>query len=589
MYARNTKNPSKKLGASIVTLLFSGLLGACSGSGDSSLAAASGFGAGSSVNPGAGSVVDLPPIATPDPAQPVLSLPTGIANNSVVELACGRSYRGTLDLRGKSGVTVRTAGTCGKAVISPGQLVSGWTHEQGQIWSAPISFDAAQVLVDGLPVDRAHWPNRPQVWEKAVSANSNSLSYPMPNADLVGATLVFRPYDWAIEGRRISAYSNGVMSLASLNDAAFGGFAASGQTDFYVEGKLWMLDAPGEWAVSNGRLYLWTADGQSPEGRTWVSPDAHGVDAENSSNVVLQNISVYGAANGINAGGARSLQVQSVDIANASRYGIWNSGGSALQVDGANIRNVRNDAIAVRWGGGNEVIKNSQIEAAGVVGMPTNSRAAINLTLSSDARIEGNSVKNSGYIGIRFFRNHVVSGNTVDGACLVLTDCGGMYGLAGDGSPLSAKVHGNTIRNAGVGQHLGWGLYLDQADGMSVQDNVFSNNGTGINIQDSSNLVLSGNQFSASSTAHVQMVETGSGRIRGIAVSNNRYSARNGEESYRLSSDQGTASVKQFGTYNANTYVSNAPVFANFNGAALNFAQWRSQTGQDASSTLQAP
>lgn len=582
MYEQNTGFTYKKTTSSLLILLLSGGLLACSGSGGGS--SQNDAIAGSA---GAGSVVDLPAVVAPDTSQPVLALPTSIANNSVVELSCGRTYRGTLDLRGKSGVTVRTAGTCGKAVISPGQNVTGWTHEQGNIWSAPISFDAAQVIVDGQATERAHWPNRPQVWEKAVSTSANSLSYPMPNADLVGATLVFRPYDWAIEGRRISAYSNGVMSLASLNDAAFGGFAPTGQNNFYVEGKLWMLDSPGEWAVSNGRLYLWAADGQSPEGRTWASPDAHGVDAENSSNVALQNISIYGAANGVNATGASSLKVSSVDIAHASRFGIWNSGGTALQVDGANIRNVRNDAIAVRWGGGNEVVSNSQIEAAGVVGMPTNSRAAVNLTLSSNATISGNNVKNSGYIGIRFFRNNVVSGNTVDGACLVLTDCGGMYGSSDDGVPLATRVQGNTIRNAGVGQHLGWGLYLDNANGMNVLDNVFTSNGTGINIQDSSNLVLSGNQFSVSSTAHVQMVETGSGNIRGVTVSNNRYSARNGEESYRLSSDKGTGSVQQFATYANNSYVSNSSVFANFNGAALNFTQWKTQTGQDAASTLQ--
>lgn len=579
MYEQTHEIHTRKASQISFALVFAGLLAACGGGGGSggdTFAGAS----------GAGSVVELPSVVTPDLSQPVLTLPTSIANNSVVELACGRSYVGTLNLSGKSGVTVRTAGSCGKAVISPGQNVTGWRQESGQIWSAPLSFDAAQVMVNGQPQERAHWPNRPQVWAKSTSASASSLGYAMPNADLVGATVVFRPYDWAIEGRRISAYSNGVMSLASLNDAAFGGFTASGPTDFYVEGKLWMLDTPGEWAVSNGRLYLMTADGQTPEGRTWASPDAHGVDASNSTNVVLQNISVYGAGNGIYADGARGLQVQSVDISNASRFGIWNSGGSGLLVDGANIRNVRNDAIAVRWGGGNEVIRNSQIEASGVVGMPTNSRAAVNLTLSTGATISGNSVKNSGYIGIRFFRNHVVTGNTVDGACLVLTDCGGMYGLAGDGSPLSTRVQGNTIKNAGTGQHLGWGIYLDTADGMSILDNVFVNNGTGINIQDSSNLVMTGNQFQSSSTAHVQMVETGSGNIRNVSVKSNSFTARAGEESYRLSSDKGSASVGQFATYDLNTYRSTSPVFVNFNGAALSWSQWRSQTGQDAGSSF---
>ncbi|WP_151446626.1 right-handed parallel beta-helix repeat-containing protein [Lacisediminimonas profundi] len=565
---------------------------ACGGSGE--LAAGSqgalANASGSAPSPGAGTPVVLPPILTPDTALPALAVPATIANGSVVELSCGRTYRGTLDLRGKSNVTVRTAGTCGKAVISPGQPITGWSQYQGQIWSAPISFDAAQVLVDGAPAERAHWPNRPQTWAKASGSSATTLSYAMPNADLAGATLVFRPFEWAIEARRITAYANGVMSLASLNDAAFGGFAPAGQPDFYVEGKLWMLDAPGEWAIANGRLYLWTADGQSPEGRAWASPDQHGVDADNASNVILQDISIFAAANGINAAGARNLQVNGVDISNASRYGIWNSGGSALQVDGANIRNVRNDAIAVRWGGGGEVVRNSRIEAAGVVGMPTNSRAAINLTLSANSTIQNNTVINSGYIGIRFFRNSSVLSNTVDGACLVLTDCGGMYGMADDGSPLGGRIDGNTISRVGAGQRLAWGIYLDAANGMSILNNRFSGNANGINIQDSSNLTASGNSFENSQRAHVQMVETaGAPKVRGNSLRGNSFVARNGEESYRLSSDLGTESVLQFGVFDANGYLGSSPVFANFNGEALSFAQWQARTGQDGASTSGVP
>ena len=579
--------PTRRFGPPVfLSPLLALLLAACGGGGSSPEAPGTLDAGTSSMNPGAGTVVDLPPAVVPDAGAAVLTLPTTIANNSVVELECGRSYRGTLDLRGKSGVTVKTAGSCGKAVISPGEAISGWTRYQGQIWSAPISFDAAQVIVGGQPQERAHWPNRPQVWEKAASSSANSLAYAMPNADLVGAQLVFRAYPWAIEARRISGYANNVMSLANLNDAAFGGFEPSGQVDFYVEGKLWMLDSPGDWAVSSGRLYVWTVDGASPEGRTWASPDRHAVDADNASNIVLQDIALYGAANGVNATGARNLQVKNVDISNASRFGIWNSGGSGLLVDGANIRNVRHDAIAERWGSGGDTLRNSRVEGAGVVGMPTNARAAINLTLSPNSRIENNTVTNAGYIGIRLFRNNVVSGNTVDGACLVMTDCGGVYAM-GDGQPLSSRIQGNTIRRAGVGQHLGWGIYLDGADGMSVLDNVFAGNGNGINIQDSSNLSFTGNRFDSSSKAHLQMVETSGGRIRGVSVRNNVFQSRAGEESYRLSSDFGSAAVSQFATYDANTYVSNAPVFANYNGAALSFQQWRAQTGQDASSSFQ--
>ncbi|MGE5651521.1 MAG: right-handed parallel beta-helix repeat-containing protein, partial [Bacillota bacterium] len=353
-------------------------------------------------------------IAAPDLTQPALALPANIANGSVVSLQCGRTYSGTLDLAGKSNVTVRTEGDCGKAVITPGQAIDGWSLYQGNIYSAPIAFDAAQVLVDGQPLARAHWPSRSQTWARAGSSSGASLAYPMPNGDLAGATLLFRPNDWAIEARTITGYSAGSMSLASTGKVSFDGYALSGQPDFYVEGKLWMLDEPGEWAVSGGRLYVWTADGKSPQGRVVASPDRDGINARNAQGITVDGVSIYAAANGINALDAKNLRVTATDIANSSENGILNSGGSGLYVDGASIRNSRHDAIAVKWGGGGDTVRNSTIDASGVIGMPTNAHAAVNLTVGVGSTVSNNTVTNSGYIGIRAFRNASVTQNTVD-------------------------------------------------------------------------------------------------------------------------------------------------------------------------------
>jgi parallel beta-helix repeat protein len=517
-------------------------------------------------------------------------MPANIANGSVVELQCGRVYQGTLDLVGKSNVTVKTVGTCGKAVLTPGQAITGWTQYQGNIYSAPISFDAAQVLIDGQPIAAAHWPNRAQTWATANASTANSLSYPMPNADLAGATLIFRPYDWAIEARKITAYSGGVMSLTTTGNPNFDGYDLSGTPGFYVQGKLWMLDEPGEWAISNGRLYVWTADGQSPEGRAWASPDKHGIDAANSSGISVDGVSIYGAANGINAPDASKLKVTNTAIANSSGNGIMNSGGSGLFVDGSSVRNSRHDGIVVKWGGGGETISNSMVDASGTIGMPVNAHAGISLTVSDGANIANNSVTNSAYIGIRFYRNATVSGNTIDNACLVLTDCGGVYALARDQISLNARVEGNTIRNVGQSQRLAWGIFLDDyANGVTVANNAVSGSGNGMMIHNGFNNTITGNAFSASRQAHIQMAEGGTASVRNNVVSGNSFTSVSGEETYRISSDLGTSSVSQFGTYSGNIYKSSSPVFANFNGEQISYAQWQSRTGQDGTSTMTTP
>ncbi len=570
-------------------------LAACGGGGSSNNTA--GTGGNTNPHPNLPPSTNNPPVAAPaglafpDSSRPFLTLPASIVDGSSVALECGRVYQGTLNLKNKSNVSISTNGNCGPAVITPGQPVSGWTPHQGNIYSAPLPFEAAQVVVDGQPVNIAHWPSRSQVWAKATAASGNTLTHAMPNADLAGATLVFRPNDWAIEARRITAYSGNNFTLAETGNHAYDGYTLNGAVPFYVQGKLWMLDEPGEWAVSNGRLYLWVADGASPEGRTWAFPAAHGIEANDSRGVSIEGVRIYGAANGIHALGAQNLHVSKVEIANASENGIVNHGGSGLHVDGATIRNARHDGISVHWGGGKEVVQNSRIDTAGTIGMPSNARAAINLTQSSGARVANNHVSNAGYIGIRVLTEASVLDNTVDGACITLTDCGGIFTFARDRQVLNTRIEGNTVRNVGPTQRLAWGIYLSEyANAVTVADNTVTNVGNGMNLFNAYNVTIDGNRFSDSRQAHIEITEdASSGTVRNIRITGNQFTSVKGEENYRNSSNLGASSVAQFGSFDGNTYITSASTFANFQGQLLNFSQWQATTGQDRNSVLRAP
>jgi parallel beta-helix repeat protein len=575
--------------SSLFCVLATTLISGCGGGGDGSDAGSDSSNqhdSDTSINVPA----DLPAITTPDLSLPTLSLPTTVANGSTVELLCGRVYRGTLNLANKSGVTVRTNGECGKATLTPGEPITGWTRHQGNIWVAPISFNAAQVLINGQPLEKAHWPSKAQTWATASSSNANSLAYSMPNSDLTDATVVFKPYDWSIEARRITGYAGNTISFASTGKQAFDDRPPSGSVKFYVEGKLWMLDEANEWAVSNGKLYVWTADGASPEGRAWASPDAHGINAANSSNVAINGVRIYGSADGINAQGATNLKVSNAEIINSSENGILNTGGSGLAVDKTGIRNSRHNAIFVRWGGGNESITDSKLDSSGVLGMPTNSHGAITLTLASGATVQNNTITNSGYIGVRVSRNSSVTGNTIDASCQVLSDCGGVYTSSPDQAALNTRIEKNTIRNTSPSQRLSWGVQLDAANGVTVSGNIFSGNSNGVILFDSYNNAITDNSFSQSGFSHVVMAESISGRIRNNTVSGNRFvtSSSNGE-TYRVSSDFGASPVTQFSSYSNNSYQNSASIFANFNGELISFSQWKSRTGQDTTSSYSTP
>ncbi|WP_176442376.1 right-handed parallel beta-helix repeat-containing protein [Noviherbaspirillum humi] len=546
-------------------------------------------GAGSNSGSGASPAASTSPVSTPAPSTslPVLTLPASVADYATVSLECGRVYQGTLSLAGKKGVTVATAGGCGMATLTPGQSITGWRQESGSLYSAPVAFEPAQLILDGEPMELAHWPNRASGWAKASGSASSSISAQLPNGDMAGASVVYRPYEWTIESRKVTAYSNGTMTIGTSPSSSYDGYNPSGQVSFYVEGKLWMLDSANEWAYQNGRVYLWTADGASPEGRAFAAPEKSGIEAGNSQGVTVSGVRIYGAANGINASGATGLKVINSEILNSGDNGIVNLGGSALTVDGTLIAKTRHDAISVKWGGGGDLIQNSRFDRSGSIGMPTNARGAVVLTAALNSRVLNNSITQAGYFGIRTFRGSQVSGNTIDGACLVLSDCGGIYLSAPDKQPLNATVQNNAIRNVGHGMKLAWGIFLDDsANKVTVSGNTVTDSAAGLFLHDGFNNTVSGNSFARNEQFHVQMAQSSGGSLYGNQFSGNSFSMT-AETAYDMGSDTGAA-VNGFATFSKNSYVDGAPVFAQFGwGNAVNWTQWRSQTGQDGDSTYQ--
>src|SRR3569832_847490 len=420
----------------------------------------------------------------------LLPLPANIANGSIVSLMCGRTYGGTLNLVGKYNVRVRTDGACGKAAISPGQPVTGWVREYKNIYSAPIRFSPAQVSVGGEPIELAHFPNRPKIWAKGKTRNPNQLRFAMPSADLAGAQLVFRANDWLIEKRPVREFSDGSILLApKVGDA----FDLPAEPEFYVEGKRWMLDSPGEWAVIAGRLYVWAPDGKSPEGRVWASPNASGIDATDSKEVSIDNVRVFSAKIGI-------------DGSNSAEDGIF-AGGSGLLVEHARISNSVQNGIYGFYGIRNSTVAHSTITSTGMVGMPKRSKGAIVFEDASGQRIIDNKVLNSSYIGIRVHRDAVVSDNLVDGACLILTDCGGIYTFAPHKEALNVRIERNTIKN--LAQRQAYAVYLDDnANGVTVANNVIENNPGGLEMHNGFNKLITEKVFKASGYEHILMNET---------------------------------------------------------------------------------
>lgn len=489
----------------------------------------------------------------------LIPMPTNIASGATVSLQCGKTYQGTLELNGKSNVTIHTVGTCGKAAITPGRSISGWTRYRGSIYSALIGINPVQISISGNPVSMAHWPNQPQMWATG----------PIPNSDLNGATLVFLENAYTVRTQRIS------------------GRHVDTSKPFYLEGKLWMLDSPGEWVVNNGRLYMWAPDSQSPEGRAWAGPNGNGINADNSSDITIDGIRIFSAVDGISANMSSKLRVFNSDIVNSARDGIWASGSRELTVDQTTIVNARRNGIDGWYSVVGAAITNSTVINTGMVGKPSASDAGIMFGDGSDNRIDKVRVTNSSYHGISVLhnRNTSVSNSVVDTACVQLSDCGGIYTGARDRLPLNLHIEGNVINNV-----AGIGIYLDDSsNGVTVTKNIISNNGTGMVIHDGFNNIVKFNTFSCSAITHLGFGQTDDGMMRNNQVTDNTFKSSNNELTFKLETG---SNLKTFGAFDYNTYIStNSGAFGrswdgNSPGVTTSYGGWKNWMRQDAHSTM---
>jgi parallel beta-helix repeat protein len=489
-----------------------------------------------------------------------LPIPTDIASGATVNLECGKTYQGTLELNGKSDVTVKTVGSCGKAGITPGRAVTGWTRYQGNIYSAPVSFVPVQVAVDGKPASAAHWPNQP--WATSTGA--------LPSSDLNGATLVTLENQSVVASEKLTSNSVGTSK------------------PFYVEGKLWMLASPGEWAVQNGRLYLWASNGQSPEGKVWAAPENNGINADNSSGITVDGVKIFSAFNGISANTSTNLKVLNSDILNSNKDGIWASGSRGMTVSQTNVSNARETGINGWFSVTGANISGTAVSNTGMVNMPTPTGAGIFFGDGADNRIDNVRVTNSSYHGISVLhnRNTSVTNSVVDTACVRLTDCGGIYTGARDKLPLNLRIEGNTVTNVQGAE--GIGIYLDDfANRVTVAGNTIANNTRGMVVHNGFDIVIRSNTFASHTVAHLGFAHA-SGTIGNNQVTGNTFRSTRGEQTFNIEADDLTAVA----SYDYNTYIStDANVFSrtwdgSSAGVTASYSGWKRAMRQDAHSVM---
>lgn len=519
-------------------------------------------------------------------AQTIRPTPVIVADNETLWLDCGQVYSGELKLIEARNVTVRTAGRCGKAMLTPAMPVKGWARDprQPQIWVASVSIKPSQLQLGDDFVAMAHHPNARALWLKGKRQLPEQLRIDLPNDDLTNANIVWRAAEWLIQSRTVARYESGVLTLALGDDEGFGLLP---ETEFYLEGKRWMLDSPGEWVWHEGQLFVWPSDGKSPEGRAWASPRSRAIDARGSQGVAIVGVQIFGASIGIDGSGSQNMTIRDTEIINSAEEALLLGRGARVQglwVKGTQQHGLRADDDARGIS-----VSDSRFEGIGMLGMPRRSKGAIVFETAREVVVERNHISDVAYIGIRIFRDARVSDNVIERACLRLSDCGGIYTFARDRQRLNSVIERNRVSS--LAGRSAYGIYLDDfANGVRVHANHFENNGGGIELHNGFDNQIVENRFINNRHEHILFNETAPfASISGNQIHRNQFVSAGEVPVYRLWSRHGSTYVKRFGEFSANDYQNPPKLFAEVEGVGiLNISAWQSQIAGEYDATTSA-
>lgn len=372
----------------------------------------------------------------------------------------GGEYRGEIiwGVSGTAGspVTYGAYGTGNDPIISGAKLVTNWTIHSGNIYKAYVGMQVDYVYIGGSRATLARTPNTG--WYR----NSNGQNNTMTSANITqssgyftGARCILRSTASSVDTLRITNHSGSTLTFG--NNPTNNNM---GQDDwgFFVENKLNLLDAAGEWFYdkSNGYLYLWAPGSANP-------------------NSLTVEASVY--ESGVNCYWQRHYcTIQNLYFRYQRYAGVLNASADHVTVTGCTMEDVY---YGIRSYGSYDNYNNNIIRRTYASGclMIDNNSVFENNTLSDIAMILGMGENSWGYFGIRGIgQSNTIRNNSFTNV--------GYIAIVADGNQLIEK---NRVSNCSVALNDGGAIAFDNANGMIIQDNIL---GDAIGGLDGSSTVL---------------------------------------------------------------------------------------------------
>lgn len=416
---------------------------------------------------------------------------------------------------GKSGtatakITIGTYGAASaKPVISGLVTATGWVSKGNGIYESTTTtpVDLRTVLVNNKVTGQGRTPNAGSYYTSSTGGSTTTVTSNMPTTtNWTGATLGARVSHWQIGRYTITGQSGSTLTIAN------GKTVASGY-GLWIMNDIRTLDQLGEWYrdPATGKLSMFFGT---------ASPSSYKVEMSTISNLILSTSKSYITIDGLALKGSND---NAVDINSGTDITVTNcdidaSGGSGVDtkdhtnftVNASRITRSLNNGLHLNMYSTGENIKatNNYIDSSFFIeGMGGGGQQDGNgITLGRTGLVEGNTIKNTGYCGIRFSAFLcTIRNNYIDTFCFIKDDGGGIY--TGGNNPYAATPKKSLIGNMlfhGIGapkgtpdvDNRGEGIYMDDdANNIDIIGNTVAYASKGLFIHNNSDVNIHDNTF----------------------------------------------------------------------------------------------
>ena len=348
----------------------------------------------------------------------------------------GDTFNGTLAIASKVGtlgneIVFGAYGSGNKPIISHATAVSDFAVDAGNLYKSTTKTTPYQVLKNNIGIAQSRTPALGS-YHTVTSFSSNTVfvSSALIGMDLLGATVFIKSQPWERSAREITAFNSGT---GQVTLATAPRYTIANGDDFYVGNHKSLCTAQDEWAhdISNDDLYIYSVG--APSSISAVENNANGITITSSDYINLNNLNILGVNDiGISTDLSDFITIDAVDVDYAYSIGIKTDNGTNCNIiNGSSVTYSR--PYGIRLYSSNSTVEDSTIAHIGREEFITHLGGSGSPNAIRFQQTDGNTLRrctvfDNAYIGVYFFgTNTTIEKNFFYDCLMDLSDGGCIY------------------------------------------------------------------------------------------------------------------------------------------------------------------